>query len=125
MSNAEWDTLAHALKTINSGVDGNDAGSKRLRAQLGIVRMLLYEEIRQWNGNNHIELSYLIAVSKTVRKMDKEFEAKGVRKKEFLIFLKLLLYKFQKQRIRVKKPLATIAEFRKMKGVVENGPNII
>jgi hypothetical protein len=121
MACAEWETLAHALKTISSGIEGNDASAKRLRAQLGLVRMLLYNEIKNWNGSGYIDLSYFIAAFKTVRTVEKEFDARGVKKREFLIFLKLLLYKFEKQKIKVKKPLETIAEFGKMKGVVEDG----
>lgn len=121
LADADWDALAHALKTISSGVEGNDAASRRLRAQLGMVRMLMYEEISGWNGNNTIELSFFIASFKTIQSLEREFEARGVKKQEFLIFLKLLFYKFKKQKIKVKKPLATLAEFKKMKGVVENG----
>src|SRR4030095_10160655 len=109
------------LKTISSGIEGDDAASKKLKAQVGIIRMLMSNEISQWDGHSTIELSYFIASFKTIQKVEKEFDAKGIRNREFLIFLKLLFNKFAKQRIKVKKPLATQAEFKKMKGVVENG----
>jgi len=121
MADADWETLAYMLKKISSGVEGNDAAAKRLRAHLGIIRMLMYEEIRGWNGNNSIQLSYFIASFKTIQKLQKEFDAKGIKKSEFLLFLKLLFYKFEKQKLLVKKPLAKLAEFKRMKGVVENG----
>ncbi len=121
LAEADWDQLAHALRTVSCGVEGNDAAAKRLRAELGMVRMLMYEEIKGWNGDNSIELSYFIASFKTIQKLEKEFDARGVKKREFLIFLKLLFYKFAKQRIKVKKPLAKLSEFSRMKGVVENG----
>ena len=118
---ADWEELAYALKTIESGVEGDDAEAKRLRAQLGVVRVLMYEKIRGWNGEDSIDLSFFIASFKTIQKLQKEFDRKGVKKQEFLIFLRLLFYKFQKQKLIAKKPLATLAEFDKMKGVVENG----
>jgi hypothetical protein len=121
MADADWDSLAYMLKNISSGVVGDDAASKKLRAKLGIIRMLMYEEIRGWNGNNSIEMSYFIASFKTIQKLQKDFDARGIKKSEFLMFLKLLFYKFEKQKLKVKKPLATLAEFKKMKGVVENG----
>jgi hypothetical protein len=121
MADADWDALAYALKTISIGVEGNDAASKRLRARLGMVRMLMYEEIRGWNGNGSIQLSYFIASFKTIQTLQREFDARGIKKREFLLFLKLLFYKFGKQKLIAKKPLAQIAEFKKMKGVVENG----
>ncbi|MFH0737650.1 MAG: hypothetical protein V1827_03785 [Candidatus Micrarchaeota archaeon] len=121
LADAGWEDLAYALKTVSHGIDGNDAGAKRLRAQVDMIRMLMYEEIRGWNGNNTIELSFYMASFKTIQTVQKEFDARGIKKREFLIFLKLLFYKFRKQKILVKKPLATRAEFKKMKGVVENG----
>ena len=68
-----------------------------------------------------MDMSFFIASFKTIKKIEREFDTRKVKKREFLIFLKLLFYKFQKQKLKVKKPLATIAEFKKMKGVVENG----
>ncbi len=121
MADADWDSLAHMLKSIKSGVDGDDAAAKKLRAKLGMIRMLIYEEIRGWNGNNSMEMSYFIASFKTIRMMQKDLDARGIKKSELLMFLKLLFYKFEKQKLKVKKPLATLAEFKKMKGVVENG----
>lgn len=119
-ANTEWDSLAYTLTTLDPGIDGDDAASRRLRARLGMVRMLMYEEIKGWNGNGSIDLSFLIASFKAVKTMEMELQAQGIRSSEFLIFFRLLLYKFEKQRIRVKKPLALLAEFRKMKRVVEN-----
>lgn len=121
LAEADWDQLAYALNQLSSGVEGNDAASKKLKAQIGMIRILMYEEIKGWNGNSTIELSYFIASFKTIQKVEKEFDARGIKKREFLIFLKLLFNKFAKQRIKVKKPLATLTEFSKMKGVVENG----
>ncbi|MDD5171515.1 MAG: hypothetical protein PHF60_00580 [Candidatus ainarchaeum sp.] len=124
-ANTEWDALAHTLRTIKTGVNGNDAASKRLRAELGFVRMLMCEEIKEWNGNNTIELSFFMASFKTIQKLEKGFDEKGIKSSEFLTFLKLLFYKFEKQKLKVKKPIATLAEFRRMKGVVENGHNTL
>ena len=118
---ADWEQLAYALKKVNCGIEGNDPAAKRLRAQVGMIRMLMYDEISTWNGNNSIELSFFIASFKTIQRVQKEFDARGIKKREFLIFLKLLFDKFQKQKLKVKKPLDTMAEFGKMKGVVENG----
>ena len=125
LAEAEWETLAYTLKTLSSGIPGDDAASKRLRAQLGLIRMLMYEEIRQWNGNGYIDLSFLIASMKTVHGMEKKLEARNLKNTELMIFLKLLIYKFEKQKIRVRKPLAERGEFGRMKGVVEHGHGII
>lgn len=125
MAAAEWDSIAFALKKVNMKIDGNDAGAKKLRAQIGMIRMIMHDEIIEWNGNNTIDLSFFIASFKTIQKLEKEFEKRGIKKSEFLLFLKLLFYKFKKQKIQVVKPLEKIGEFKKMKGVVENGYGLI
>ncbi|VVC04066.1 Uncharacterised protein [Candidatus Bilamarchaeum dharawalense] len=125
LASAEWDALAHALKKVNIGIQGNDAGAKKLRAELGIVRMIMYEEIREWNGNNTIDLAFFVASFKTIRKLEKQFEKRGIKKNEFMLFLRLLFYKFKKQKIVAVKPLEKMGEFKKMKGVVEHGYGLI
>ncbi len=125
LADAEWETLAYALSKISSGIVGDDAASRKLRAQLGLIRMLMYEEIRQWNGSGTIDLSFLMASIKTARTVEKLYEGRKAKDRQLLIFLKLLIYKFEKQKIKVKKPLAQRGEFGRMKGVVENGHGII
>lgn len=119
-ASTEWDSLAHTIKTLKSGVEDQDAGGRKLRAETGIVRMILYDKMRQFNGEETIDLSFFIASFKTIRKMEREFDANQIKKREFLIFLKLLLCKFEKQKLNVKKPLAMLAEFDRMKGAVED-----
>lgn len=118
---ADWEQLAYALKKVSCGVEGDDPGAKRLRARLGMIRMLMYDEISTWNGNSSIDLSFFVASFKTIRSVQKEYDSRGIKKREFLIFLKLLFDKFQKQRLKVNKRMDTQAEFGRMKGVVENG----
>ena len=120
LASADWDLVAHALATLSNGVEPKNAATRRLRAQLGVIRIIMYEKIREWNGSNSIDLSFFIATFKTIQRMEKEFDAVGIKKRDFIIFLKLLLYRFEKQKLKVKKPLVTISEFGKMKGVVEN-----
>jgi len=121
LANADWDTLAHMLRTLNSGIDANNVKTKRLRTKVGIVRIILCEKMQGFNGENSIDLQWFMGTFKTLRSMEREFDANAIKKREFLIFLKLLMYKFGKQKLIVKKPRDTLAEFGRMKGVVENG----
>lgn len=117
---AEWDSLAHTLRTLSSGVEDEGAAMMKLRAQTGLVRLILYEKMRQFNGDDSIDLSFFIASFKTIQKMETAFDANHIKKREFLVFLKLLLCKLERQKLSVKKPLAMLAEFDKMKGAVED-----
>lgn len=117
----EWDSLAYTMKALSTGVEAKDAKSRRLRTKAGLVRMILYDKLRGFNGDDSIDLAFFIASVKTIRGMEREFDAHQIKRREFLIFLQLLLQKFQRQKLTVKKPRDMLAEFGRMKGVVENG----
>jgi len=120
-SDAEWDTLAYTMKTLSIGVEGKTADTRKLRAQAGMVRLILCDKMGGFNGDNSLDLSFFMASFKTIQKMEIAFDANHVKKREFLIFLKLLLAKFERQKLSVKKPRAMLAEFDRMKGVIEDG----
>ena len=113
--------MAYTMRVLHTGVDARDARSRRLRTKAGLVRMILYDKLRGFNGDSSIDLAFFIASVKTIRGMEREFDAHHIKRREFLIFLQLLLQKFERQKLTVKKPLDMLAEFRRMKGVVENG----
>ncbi|MBD3209753.1 hypothetical protein GF318_00025 [Candidatus Micrarchaeota archaeon] len=118
---ADWDSLANLLYSVENGIEGNDPQSIKLRARLGVVRIIIYENLKTWNGNNTIDASFLIASYKTIKKLEKEYDSRGIKNRQFLILLRLLLTKFEQQKLIAKKPLAAIAEFGKMKEVVGHG----
>ncbi len=120
LDDAEWELIVHTLREMDCGVEGRCAKTRRLRAKLGIIRQILTNELGQWNGGNTIEGSMFVSSLKSIRSAEKEFESLGIKKTDFIIFLGLLLEKFSKQKLLVKKPHATQSEFGKMKGVVEN-----
>ena len=118
---AEWDELAKLLQTVENGIEGDSPEAKKLRATLGVVKILMCENMRVWNGQGSIDASFFIGSYKTILKIENEFDAKGIENRQFVLFLKLLLQKFEKQRLLVKKPFLMIEEFGKMKEVVEEG----
>lgn len=120
LDDADWELIANTLRNMESGVEGKCAKSRRLRAKLGMIRQILSSEIGQWNGGNSIDASLFISSLKAIRGTEKDFESLGIKKTEFIIFLGLLLEKFSRQKLKVKKPFATQSEFGKMKGVVED-----
>ncbi|MBN1170482.1 hypothetical protein JXA56_05640 [Candidatus Micrarchaeota archaeon] len=120
LENEEWDFIYNALITMKSGIEAKDAKSRKLRTEIGMARMLIADEIKGWNGSGTIDLSFLVGTLKTIRRLEKEFESCGIKKTEFLIFLELLVKKFEKQKLRVKKPIVMLSEFKKMKRVMES-----
>ena len=122
LDTADWELIANTLMSMESGVEARCAKTRKLRAELGVMRILIYEHIRGWNGNTTIDGSFFIGAFKSIQRMEREFESLGIKKTEFLFFLELLMKRFERQKLVVKKPLATLSEFKRMKGVVENGP---
>jgi hypothetical protein len=120
LDEAEWELIVLALREMDCGIKAKCPKSRRLRAKLGMIRQLLSTEMMGWNGNRSIDASIFISSLKTIRKAEKECESLGIKKTEFIIFLGLLLDKFSRQKLIVKKPYATKSEFGKMKMVMEN-----
>ncbi len=118
----EWEFFYNALANMQLGVEAKDAKSRRLRAALGMTRILITQKIKGWNGRNTIDISLLVGSLKTIRRLAREFEYCGIKKTEFQIFLELLLDKFEKQRLQVKKPRLMLSELNKLKGVVSSDP---
>ena len=116
---ADWESLANVLYSLDCGIEGSSPCAKKLRAKLGIVRAIMYENMISWNGKNSIDASFLVGSYKAIKKLEGEFDINGIENRHLLIFLKLLLYKFEKQRLTVKKPHILISEFEKMKGAVD------
>jgi hypothetical protein len=121
IDSVEWELLSDALRSTACGIEPKDAKTRRIRTELGFLRIILSEEIRGWNGKRTIDPSLFIGTFKAIRRIEKECESLGIKKTEFLIFLELILSRFERQKLKAKKPFATISEFRKMKGVMENG----
>lgn len=78
-------------------------------------------KIKELKEKNTIEASFFIATFKTIKNTEKEFDKCAINKREFIVFLKVLMSKMSKQKLQAKKPPDMIGEFGKMKGVVENG----
>lgn len=116
----DWDALARMLISMRIDLGKKDRKLLRLSKEMQIIKHVLYEQLLTFNGSQTIDLSFFVGTLKTVLRIEKELEEKGIANNEFLIFMKLLLEKFKKQKISVKKPLEMQTEFGKLKGVVED-----
>ena len=121
IASAEWETIAKMIATTSTGIEGQSPAQRRLRTKTGLVKLILSQKIGSFNGNDSIEMSLFISSFKTIRGIERDYDANKVKRREFLTLLKLLLDKFGKQKLTVKKRLAMLSELDKMKGVVENG----
>lgn len=123
LANEDWQSLAHLLMTVDTGLNGAK-NVKRLRKKVGLVRHILHGFMTSMDGSEHIDLSFLVGNIKTIENLEKDFDTHGIREREFLIFLKLLLFKFERQKLVAKKPMERRIELVKLKGAVERGNDL-
>ncbi|MBI5223819.1 hypothetical protein HY990_05350 [Candidatus Micrarchaeota archaeon] len=120
VATADWSTITQTIKQLKIEIPEKDHKSRRLKKKTSMIKMLLYEKTRNLNGDNSIDCAFFVSAIKTIRKLEQEYTRESIKKEETLIFLSLLLEKFHKQKLTVKKHMATIEEFRKLKRVVED-----
>ena len=121
IENESWDSIARMLIRFPINIDKTDRGLHKISRELGVIKHVLHNQLMTYNGNGSIDISFFVAASKTVARLDKDLESKGIRNNEFMLFLKLLILKIRRQKLIVKKPLEMQNEFKKMKRIVENG----
>lgn len=120
LAREDWESLAHMLITMKVELGEERAETRKLHKELCMAKAILHQHLSTTNGSNSIDLSFFVGTVKMVQRLEREYDRLGVDRREFLIFLKLLLTKFSQQRLIVQKPAERKAEFKKLKGVVEN-----
>lgn len=123
LANEDWESLSNILLNLDTGINGR-RDTRVLKKKVGLVRQILLAKLRRMNGSNEINLSFLVGNIKTVDQLEKEFDSHGVKEKEFVIFLRLLLYKFEKLKLVADKPMERRIELGRLKGAVENADDI-
>ena len=114
---SEWEQIADMLSRMRIDVPGDDILAKKIRVETAMLKMLVHHQISSLNGNNTIDLSLFMGCHRIINRLEKH--KKG--DKRFLIFLKLLMYKLRKQKLRVVKRRERLDNFGRLKAVVENG----
>ncbi len=123
LANEDWDSISNILTNLDTGINGS-RDTRVLKKKVGMIRQILLGQLGKMNGSNEINLSFLVGNIKTVEKLETEFDMYGVKEKEFVIFLRLLLYKFEKLKLIADKPMERRIELFKLKGAVENAEDI-
>ena len=121
IANEEWETIANALAGLDTGIEENGISTKVLKKKAEMVKKVFYEYMRGGSFQaNSIDASFFVGTAKMISSLEKEYEKNKIERREFLIFLKLILYKFRQQKITAKKQLEIRSSFQRMKGVVEH-----
>ena len=123
LANEDWDSISNILLNLDTGINGR-RDTRVLKKKVGMIRHIMLGHLNKMNGSDKIDVSFLVGNIKTVDALEKEFESYGVEDKEFVIFMRLLLYKFEKLKITVNKPMERRIELGRLKGAVENADDI-
>ena len=123
LANEDWDSISNILLNLDTGINGR-RDTRVLKKKVGMIRHIMLGHLKTMNGSSKIDVSFLVGNIKTVEALEKEFESYGVEDKEFVIFMRLLLYKFEKLKVTVQKPMERRIELGRLKGAVENADDI-
>lgn len=123
LANEDWDSISNILLNLDTGINGR-RDTRVLKKKVGMIRHIMLGHLNKMNGSDKIDVSFLVGNIKTVDALEREFESYGVEDKEFVIFMRLLLYKFEKLKITVHKPMERRIELGRLKGAVENADDI-
>jgi hypothetical protein len=124
IDNESWDSLATKLISIPISIGNEDKELLRLRKEMELIKHVMHEQLVSFNGNNTIDTAVFVGAIKSIDRIEKCLDKRGIKNNEFMIFLRMVLEKMKKQRLVVKKPLEMQKEFGKMKGVVEDADSV-
>ncbi len=126
IENESWEDIAHMAHVFHIELEGDHNGTKKLKKELCFVKHILHEHLcDQDKIQDFVNTSLFITMVKTIDKFEKAFDKHDIKRREFLLFLKAILDKLKKEKLMVEKPMERKVEFKRMKGLMENGHEFI
>ena len=119
IENESWEDIAHMMHVFHIELEDDHNGTKKLKKELCLVKHILHEHLCDPDRIQYVNTSLFITMVKTINKFEKAFDKHNVKKRGFLLFLKAVLNKIKKEKLRVEKPLERKVEFKKMKDLIE------
>lgn len=112
--------LANMLMNMDMDFVVNGKDTRKLYKELSMAKTVLHNHLIHTNGDNSIDVSFFVGTVKLINRVEREYERLGIQKRDFLVFLRLILKRFSSQKLLVEKIAEKKAEFKKHKGVVED-----
>lgn len=121
-----WEEIAHMAHAFHIELENDSNGTKKLKKELCFVRHILHEHLCNPDSiESFVSTALFVKMVGIIDRFEKACDKHNVKKREFLLFLKAVLKKIKKERLRAEKPLERKVEFKKMKDMIENGHQII
>ncbi|MEK6982005.1 MAG: hypothetical protein AABX38_03680 [Candidatus Micrarchaeota archaeon] len=122
VENENWVALANLTLSFKINIHENGFESRRLKKKLTHIRYLLHENLKNYeNASSFYKARLFVAMVKAIKSIEDDFNKNKIEKREFLNFLKVVLHKLKKERLKIEKPFERKFEFKKMKDAIENG----
>ncbi len=119
-----WEYISHLAHSFHIELDSEDVGAKKLKKELCFVKHILHEHLCNPDDiENFLTTSLFVKMVEAIDKFEKTFDKKNIGRREFLFFLKAVLAKIRKEKLKAKKSLERKIELRKLKDAIENGHN--
>ncbi|MBS3068702.1 hypothetical protein J4450_08405 [Candidatus Micrarchaeota archaeon] len=120
IENESWEDIAHMAHVFHIELENEHNGTKKLKKELCFVRHILHEHLcNQDQIQNFINTNLFITMVNTVNKFEKAFDKHNIKRREFLLFLRAVLDKLKKEKLKAEKPLERKVEFKRMKNLLE------
>ena len=115
-----WGSLAHLTMKFKLELDMHNPKTKKVKKELEFVRHLIADHLKKIdNDEMYPTAAFYVQISKTVQRAELALQNNGVKNKDFLLFLKLILHKLKKEKLVVYKHKERQEELDYMKGLLE------
>jgi hypothetical protein len=119
LDDESWDSIAQMALSFQIELSEEGRHTARLQKELSLVKHILYESMKTPERvEDCLNASFFIRLYKTLDKLEKSFKKHELERTEFLVFLRAVLHKANRQQLRVHKPLERKNEFRRLKDVI-------
>ncbi len=119
--NESWDSIAQMAASFQIELDSDNKQARKLKKELSVVKHIVSEHLSKEGAERFITPALLVRLIEAIEHFESAFEKHNIKRKDFLIFLKALLFKIKKEKLYVGKPLERQIAFKKMKYMLENG----
>ena len=122
VENEDWDYFANLAMSFVIDFETNCNESKKLKKRLCITKHIIHEHLKDKEyAKSFVNVYLFIALVKLLNNFEMLADKHKIKKTDFVMFLKALLYKIRKEKVFVLKPLERKGEFKKMKDLMDNG----
>ncbi|MBN2478485.1 hypothetical protein JXB01_04310 [Candidatus Micrarchaeota archaeon] len=114
---SEWDSIAEMAKTFQIEFEEETTEVKKLKKKIKMTKRLLYEHLKNPEDAEKTvkNPAFFTGLVKTVEEFEKHLDKHKTSRKELLIFLKALLARVRKEKLKVHKTMQIKKDFQRMK----------